>query len=527
MEFNNKKYTEKSLTLKDICEIKNIITQLREQNDIFWHHNNQKPDYEEKTFDTRFFPSGLTNDKKWEDILISKYSDYSEAIKNNNIANYDNKYETLKGITNYNSIIMYDDQDDNIDQYLNILGAIKNHDYDLYIELIINLIISYKYCHYVFTNNKLIDIIANTDHVLIKHSLWYSMYILNRESMYNPNTLIKNRYVFKNDDILKCSKWLENFSNINLNTHPFYLRRHMDNVYRRLDKSRFITSTKIFKERFDLVTHGVFKNLENIPNIGACGSTVMACSLHSDTIPNFKSYYEELYECNGGDIDIVVYATTYREFVDIADQIILTIKNNGRNVHVNELSIQSGIKFELIIEGLVKSVEIFKSHTPIMTLVSGFHTNQVEMYYDFKDVYRTINTLIPLTLGVGYKFKFMSAKKSPMEVILKEIARGRSITLNFNEIDVLFDYMKKFPKWEDSAILTKFDMVNAFHPSYGYFNQMNNNIGLYYNSETKKPYEFKKIPIHEVPDYKYKYKLLERFIYDDGEPYVAKPIMRL
>ena len=78
-----------------------------------------------------------------------------------------------------------------------------------------------------------------------------------------------------------------------------------------------------------------------------------------------------------------------------------------------------------------------------------FHLPCVRGYFDGKNTYLSPSCMSAQKTFQNIDFRYFSGKKPPMEVLLKNVMRGKGIYLNKNELSVLTKYISQDEFWNN------------------------------------------------------------------------------
>jgi hypothetical protein len=280
--------------------------------------------------------------------------------------------------------------------------------------------------------------------------------------------------------------------NINKLCTPFVIDN--DNI-----EHNIIYDIKKSKERFELITKGVFANYD-FNNVVVCGSILSTICVYNpleQLYPDYLSFIDAHY--NNYDIDVAIfdkdlfkvsfnkiYKLIKENIENLYFNNIITLKAkiflNKQNLDINNFSIsfmdseeltttfsfinndillitgnKKLIMSELCISYFKKSnsnyniesnyikfkIEIFKPNVsnPVL-MISNFHLPCVRAFYNGKTVYMLPSFIIAALTKINIDYKYFSSKRHPIEIILKYEHRGYGTLLNKNEHINRYLYIK-------------------------------------------------------------------------------------
>lgn len=335
-------------------------------------------------------------------------------------------------------------------------------------------------CHTVMTRyadfTKELLFLNNVYNTNIAICLWHVNYLLaNTELMHLSSITLDSPYVYTHEQALK----LMFFANIRYELNPMYvninLRNGPDTYHPPLvlvGTNRTICDQRKLKIRIRKLTDKAFDGFEKYNNVYLVGSALLECvtNTHLDKY-TFKKRSKIFYpssEAFPGDIDIAVQEQSYKKFIDIAYELVNHIsKNLGCESKCEIYSATNSIRFHVFNKQLTKKIEIFKTPSSPIALVSRFHIAAVRMYWDFKNLYMTRSCLACLYTGISENIMWSpTMKQKSYNVILKYIQRGFTVVLNYHDIRLLKNYAMRNKEWKtlfrymgfrDDADIYKFD----------------------------------------------------------------------
>jgi hypothetical protein len=171
-------------------------------------------------------------------------------------------------------------------------------------------------------------------------------------------------------------------------------------------------------------------------------------TLSKEIIENELLYNYDQFIKNKFSDDIINLIKTKYEI--LINNVICNFKLNNINYKINidnhQLNIPKihlAIKYNISSEYLLHPLEIFNIHNKhINEIVSNFHLPCVRGYYDGENVFLFPSMISALLTRLNIDYKYISSKKSPLEIIQKNRNRGFGTLLNTNEKYIMTNYIK-------------------------------------------------------------------------------------
>ena len=133
--------------------------------------------------------------------------------------------------------------------------------------------------------------------------------------------------------------------------------------------------------------------------------------------------------------------------------------------------IKEGIKYHIDGPFLNRKFELFrlKYLNSWWSCLYRFHLPCVRGYFDGKNTYLSPSCLSAQKTFQNIDFRYFSGKKPPMEVLLKNLMRGKGIYLNTNELSIMTKYISEDKFWNNlfeinykNVGLTRKKFLNGF-----------------------------------------------------------------
>lgn len=483
----------------------------------FWKKVTSIDDFNAKRDEWRFFPvDGKVDDVK---VIAKKVflHDYPNWTETKVIRSANGKWvpDWMKTGTNYALIpVSKPDLVDafNLSELLLVLETVKQFPVsELYVKILYAVCINYTTCGLVVHNSTIVkyigEILTDTKYVqyadIIRHALFYSMYILKHEETICRQPTVVNRFVLTLDEAVEIQKYHALDSTRTsplLVMAPIYGSAHESYCPYYLKGERRLVSLDEFHRRFDLVVDPAIRRLQKWKNVAVVGSTLVSCiadnklndspqylsqdlddelaeairpltvkqanaCLKSSDDSGFIHRHNTYYPVEGdqaltSDLDIAVHCDT--GFDNQVFDMIAEI-NRGQSVPYEWRSIAtySSFKYQVTHPITKLKLEIFKSPRAPMDMVSSYHMPCVRMYYDFRQVYMTRSCASALITGINENYNWFSSNKNPMDIVLKYAQRGFTTRLNIKELQCINEFMRKSDRW--SYIQTTNDDDNYSH----------------------------------------------------------------
>lgn len=461
----------------------------------FWVAATEPMDYLSLKHSRRFFPhqdQGATpsDRKEWGDltkkVLKEEYPD-ADTTKSEKHSNF----STITDVTNYGVMTPWDGSDavdeKELAMVIDALSAARQT--DLLVRLIYRITCGYNTCHLPYQMpliaellDRYLSISRHRDLLLV--GLWYGSRIIAHEE-----ELMREHYAPWNEShraVMRLSKlqtvWMQHMP-LNVENNPLVtVSGSVVPVQKRLlfhlRGPRRLVDLKELERRIAVVTGGSLVGMEKYDNVVLCGSTITECAAdlqitrfstgtQKDWALKSKLYYM------GGDIDIAVKTSSYKEFMNRAEEIIKLIsKNLGSPATYTLKTSASGVRFQVRHTKLDRHFEIFRTPLEFIRLVGGFHVPCVKAYWDFsrRDLIMTRSFVTAMVTGVLESFDWFSTLKNPIDVILKYAQRGYSTALNDKEFACVEAYLaKKNGAWSYPQYASRKGMAGSFTNSHPFF----------------------------------------------------------
>ena len=228
----------------------------------------------------------------------------------------------------------------------------------------------------------------------------------------------------------------------------------------------------VFKERFHILTQGIFKNMFldklvfNGSLVGAClykNNYEKAFGVDSDKpmegqkeqlmdyfehyFPSKKSIKDKvtlLSEQELSDIDIIVDVQDNENFDRIVKRLFSDIKLEGKQLF--KILNKRSYKYFIRAPELLRPLEIFRIfNTEPIDAIRKFHFPYVRNMFDGDDVYMLPSSFIFGTSGIIHEYQYLSTTEPRAKYILKYYNRGCNFNLSDSEHKYINAYIKRHP----------------------------------------------------------------------------------
>lgn len=348
---------------------------------------------------------------------------------------------------------------------------------------------SNRYLAHIYLRKEFWEILSTyKNNMIIDYIVMYANYIIRYDEIMAPRKILDYGRIFnKIEDYYN----IPSFNNRNVNLHPFlniyndgYKTRSLP-FYIGAD-NRKINSREIFEKRFEIITRGIFKNIDMKKYKAVfTGSLLVACAATNpiereyvtfdcyidDLYPGFECEEDENYDYESyktkelsedivqickdrkknppepvvynkkshSDIDISIHCSNIEEYRANAYTLYEKIRENttrisNKPIYIKRVFTARWFKYIIYGPGLHRNIDLFNTYKTPKQLVKGYHLDVVRMYYDFADVSMLNSCYIALITGINFLFNWVPSKTPIAHIICKYIKRGYTTYLNFNEI---------------------------------------------------------------------------------------------
>lgn len=403
-----------------------------------------------------------------------------------------------------------------LDMIIKVLDAVQMlPNSKLYIEILALLCTNYDTCALVIKHEgiarHLTGVFRNAGlrewWDLMRHMLFYSMFILRHEESICKSPTPENRWILTLDQA-HCMAQYHNGSTTNSPLLPNWVVGNaplemFTPFY--LHGQRRLVDLDEFHRRFDMVADPALRRLQKWSNVVVVGSVLVSCiadnklndppqrvyddddigcmvadlSLSRDSyniaqandegfLRRHRLYYpREGERAMCSDLDIAVYC--HEDFDKQVMEMIAEI-NRDQEVPYRWVAKPARDSFRYHVTHPITKLklEIFKTFRPPMEMVSNYHVTCVRMYYDFKQVWMTRNCASALITGICESYNWFSNNKNPMDIVLKYAQRGYTTILNIKELECIERFCTSSERWNYvrssgySSIVGRFDSNHIF-----------------------------------------------------------------
>ncbi len=483
---------------------KHIDVNIGDGLDLFWNEISKKEDYYYIKFKNRQFPGRDIKDTRMKLVLESlanKGKIFEEEYPNGfkfKGARYKVTDQDKKD-TNFKTIITYAPDEYNNefeDKEILIIFSLllKMEDYCSMLKLWCKLMMRRETVHSILNNIQIWNIMENilnkpNVRLVMNYCMFYGLFLLGREEVVIEKNITKDyRFTFNASIARQIPQIMNTSANNNpWNTYIVGSQKTTDITIFHVDGDRKLTSEEVFNRRFDIATHGVFKNID-LKNFGAIvtGSILAPCAAYNPleklfsksgkelTDKEFTNYLNYFYPSGEevdmklnvdkdqlmiSDIDVAIKNAGAKDFIKKSKQFFEEIRKNNPDAIFKEFASISFLKFKIIIPGC-RWVELFSmdKDSTGFDLVRRFHLGSVRMFWD-GELYMLKSCMTSLLTGICNSHGWISCNSNSATIILKNTQRGYSTLINKHEELSIIKYIQgtKWDVWTDKVIEEKLE----------------------------------------------------------------------